>query len=282
LIKKPTQFLQRWGVFRGSDAMKTKQIFLRLALVLLFAVGAMNMQPLAATGAGVDHRLYGDLLKKYVKNGQVDYSGFKSEEVVLDQYLDQLNDVDIQSLSHNEQFAFYANAYNAWTIKLILSKYPDISSIKSLGIFNTGPWKKKVVRLKKKKVVRLKGQTVSLDHIEHDILRPRFKDPRVHFAINCAAKSCPPLRSEPYTGVRLDQQLDDATRSFINNPNNYRLEGHNLYISRIFKWFAEDFNHDAFNFYRQYATGELKKNLDVDSAKIRVKYLEYDWSLNGK
>ncbi len=254
--------------------MNTKRVVLSLALSLVFAAGTVNVQIMAASGAGVDHSLYEGLLKKYVKNGQVDYAGFQSEEASLDQYLDLLQRVDIMSLSNKEQFAFYTNAYNAWTIKLILTKYPNISSIKSLGIFNTGPWKKKVVRLK--------GQTVSLDHIEHEILRPRFKDPRVHFAINCAAKSCPPLRSEPFTGARLDQQLDDATRSFINNPSSYRLEGQNLYVSRIFKWFSEDFNDDALSFFRQYATGELKGKLNKGSAKIDVKYLKYDWSLNGK
>ena len=261
-------------IIRWRNAMNTKRMVLSLALSLVFAAGTADMQIMASPTAGVDHSLYEGLLNKYVKNGQVDYAGFQSAEAFLDQYLDLLHSVDIKSLSNKEQFAFYANAYNAWTIKLILTKYPDISSIKSLGIFNSGPWKKKVVRLK--------GQTVSLDHIEHEILRPRFKDPRVHFAINCAAKSCPPLRSEPFYGDRLDQQLDDATRSFINNPNSYRLEGHTLYVSRIFKWFSEDFNDDALSFFRMYATGELKRNLNTGSAKIQVKYLKYDWSLNGK
>jgi hypothetical protein len=255
--------------------MNTKRVVLSLALALVFAAGIADVQLMASSGSSVDHSLYGDLLNKYVKkNGQVDYAGFQSEEAALDQYLDLLHRVDIKSFSDNEQFAFYANVYNAWTIKLILTKYPDISSIKSLGIFNTGPWKKKVVRLK--------DQTVSLDHIEHDILRPRFKDPRVHFAINCAAKSCPPLRSEPYTADRLDQQLDDATRSFINNPDSYRLDGQNLYVSRIFKWFSEDFNDDALSFFRQYANEGLNRNLYTYSAKIQIKYLDYDWSLNGK
>jgi hypothetical protein len=256
------------------NAMETKRMVLILTLVLTLAVGAASKPLMAADGSGVDHSLYGGLLKKYVRNGQVDYGGIQSEEAALDRYLDLLQSVDIKSLSTDEQFAFYTNAYNAWTIKLILTKYPDISSIKSLGIFNTGPWKKKVVRLK--------SQTVSLDYIEHDILRPLFKDPRVHFAINCAAKSCPPLRSEPYDGDKLDQQLDESTRAFINNPDNYRLEGQNLYISRIFKWFAEDFKDDPLRFFRKYATGEFKRNLDANSANIQIKYLDYDWSLNGE
>ena len=202
----------------------------------------------------------------------MDYAGFQSEETKLDKYLDSLEKVDIEMLSRDEQFAFYANAYNAWTIKLILSKYPKIKSIKSLGVFNTGPWKKKVVRLK--------GEKVSLDNVEHDILRPQFKDPRVHFAINCAAKSCPPLRPEAFRGDILNQQLDDSTRSFINDPKSYRLEGNNLYVSRIFKWFSEDFRDGALGFFQQYAEGDLKEKLSKPG-KINVKYLKYDWTLNG-
>jgi hypothetical protein len=254
--------------------MKNKRLLLPAALALLITAVVVDGQLLASAGPSVSHSLFGELLNKYVSEGKVDYAGFQSEEAKLDQYLDLLQGVDPKTLSGKEQFAFYANAYNAWTIKLILTKYPDITSIKELGIFNTGPWKKKVVRLR--------GETVSLDHIEHDILRPRFKDPRVHFAINCAAKSCPPLGSEPFLAEKLDQQLDDVTRSFINNPQSYRLEGRNLHVSRIFKWFSEDFNEDALSFFIKYANGELKTKLEPQPEKINIKYLAYDWSLNGK
>ena len=232
--------------------MKINQLFTTAGLVVLITFMLVDTTVSASAGAGVSHSLFADLLKKYVADGKVDYAGFKSEEATLDQYLEHLQQVDPAALSRNEQFAFYANVYNAWTIKLILTKYPGIESIKELGIFKTGPWKKKVVRLS--------GETVSLDHVEHEILRPRFKDPRVHFAINCAAKSCPPLRSEPFVGSRLDQQLDDATRSFINDPASYRLEGRKLHVSRIFKWFSEDFNDDPLSFYLKYANPELKTN----------------------
>ncbi len=252
--------------------MKLKTLSFGALLTITIVVGAAEVAATAKAGTGVDHSLFGELLQKYVKNGNVNYAGFQSEESQLDRYLDVLESVDINMLSRDDQFAFYANAYNAWTIKLILGKYPKITSIKSLGVFNTGPWKKKVVRLK--------DETVSLDHVEHDILRPRFKDPRVHFAINCAAKSCPPLRSEAYRGEILNQQLDNSTRSFINDPNSYRLEGNNLYVSRIFKWFSEDFSDGALAFFQKYAEGKLKEKLDK-SGKITVKYLKYDWSLNG-
>ncbi len=147
----------------------------------------------------VDNSVYAELLKKYVKEGVVDYQGFKSEETNLDQYLKVLEKTDSSKLSRNEQFAFYINAYNAWTIKLILSGYPGVKSIKEFGGIFKSPWKKKLARID--------GEIVTLDHIEHGILRPHYKDPRVHFAINCASKGCPPLRAEPYRGDLLDQQL---------------------------------------------------------------------------
>jgi hypothetical protein len=225
-------------------------------------------------GPVVDHGIYGELLKKYVRGGVVNYAGFKSNEAQLDQYLKQLGRVDPEALSRSEQFAFYANAYNAWTIKLILSGYPGVKSIKDLGSLFQSPWKKKFVKID--------GRDLTLDELEHSILRPRFGDPRVHFAINCAAKSCPPLRSEPFSGDMLDRQLNEATISFLNNPRNYRLEGNRLNVSRIFKWFAEDFKEGVLSFYLQYATGDLKKELETKQDKISVTYLAYDWSLNGQ
>jgi hypothetical protein len=123
---------------------------------------------------------------------------------------------------------------------------------------------------------------VTLDHIEHDILRPRFKDPRVHFAINCASKGCPPLLGQPFTADRLDQQLDFAARRFINDTRFNRLEDNTLYVSRIFKWFGEDFDHDIIGFFRRYAEGSLKSRLDAVKSGIDVSYLDYDWSLNGE
>jgi len=254
--------------------MKNKQVLFAVILALTITAAVVHRQPLASNNGSVNHSLFGELLKKYVVDGKVNYAGFQSEEDKLDQYLELLQSIDPNDLSRKEQFAFYTNVYNAWTIKLILSKYPDIESIKELGIFNTGPWKKKVVQLS--------NQKVSLDHIEHDILRPRFRDPRVHFAINCAAKSCPPLRSEPFQAEKLDQQLDDSTRAFINNPESYRLEGGYLHVSRIFKWFSEDFNDDALSFFLKYADAELKEKLEAEQQKIEIKYLAYDWSLNGK
>ena len=252
--------------------MKIKRILPALFISFSMITAAAGLQSIASSETTVDNGLYGELLKKHVRDGRVDYAGFKTEEAKLDRYLKILENVDPGILSRNEKFAFYINAYNAWTIKLILSGYPGVTSIKDLGSLLKSPWKKKIVRID--------GKVITLDHVEHEILRPRYKDPRVHFAINCAAKSCPPLRPEPFNGNILERQLDDSTRSFINNPQSYRLDDSELYVSRIFKWFSEDFNEDIFGFFLKYATGNLKKELKSKSERIVVQYLEYDWSLN--
>ena len=222
----------------------------------------------------MDHSLYGELLSKYVNNGVVDYQGFKNEEAKLDEYLTVLENTNVSELSGDELFAFYVNAYNAWTIKLILSAYPGIKSIKDLGNIFKSPWEKEIVRIN--------GKVLSLDGIEHEILRAQFKDPRVHFAINCASKSCPPLIPEPYRGSTLNRQLDNATRAFINDPKSNYLKGNQLYVSRIFKWFSEDFNDDVVGFFLKYAEGDFKKELEAQKGKVKIVYLDYDWSLNGR
>ncbi len=220
----------------------------------------------------VNHEIWAELLGKYIKPNGVNYTGFKKDEERLDQYLKVLENTDPEKLPRNEQYAYYINAYNAWTIKLILSDYPGVKSIKDFGTILKSPWQKKWVRVN--------GDVITLDHVEHEILRPRYKDPRVHFAINCSAASCPPLRPEPYLADKLDQQLDHSTRLFVNDADSYRLEGNTLYVSRIFKWFSEDFNEDALGFYLQYAEGQLKETLTRNKDRIQVKYLHYDWSLN--
>ena len=253
--------------------MKIRQYIVIIFLCVIFH-GPMGFISNSRSDTAVDYSIYANLLKKYVHQGNVDYRGFKMEESKLDQYLKVLENVDSKRLSRDEQFAFYINAYNAWTIKLILSEYPGVKSIKDLGNILRTPWKKKICRID--------GDVITLDDSEHHILRPRFKDPWIHFAINCAALSCPFLASEPFLGSTLDRQLDDATRAFINNPKRNCLEGNTLYVSLIFTWFSKDFNDDVIGFFLKYADGNLKKELEVKKNSIKIKYLNYDWSLNGK
>ncbi|HCY87086.1 MAG TPA: DUF547 domain-containing protein [Desulfobacteraceae bacterium] len=246
--------------------MKRQMTAIWLTISLLF--------PLSAIAGGVDNSIYKNLLDKHVKNGRVSYDGFKQDEALLDQYLAVLSAADPEHLTRNHRFAFYINAYNAFTIKLILSRYPDINSIKEIGSFFSGPWSKKFISLN--------GWTVSLDYIEHEVLRPKFKDPRIHFAINCAARSCPPLMGEPYEGEHIETQLDRQTRAFINNPRSTFVKDNTVFISKIFDWFEEDFNGNPLFFIRQYAGDRLKANLDTAGPEPKIKYLYYDWSLNRR
>ncbi|MCP3945106.1 MAG: DUF547 domain-containing protein [Desulfobacteraceae bacterium] len=179
-----------------------------------------------------------------------------------------------RQLSPNQGFAFYINAYNAFTIKLILTKYPGINSIKEIGTFFSNPWSKKFIPLE--------GRIISLDHIEHDILRSRFKDPRIHFAINCASKSCPPLLNRPYEADTLEIQLDAVTRAFINDKKYNFLKNDTLFVSKIFKWFEEDFNDNPLFFIRQYTDDKFQRQLDGAGPKIKFIYLDYDWTLNRR
>jgi hypothetical protein len=253
--------------------MKRQTWLGRAILYFWFSFGSVGFIAPALSIANVDHSLYAELLNKYVKDGFVDYQGLSEEEAKLDRYLKVLEETETKMLPRNEQFAFYINAYNAWTIKLILSGYPGIKSIKDLGSLFKSPWTKKIARID--------GDVITLDRIEHDILRSRFKDPRIHFAVNCASKSCPPLRSQPYQGDVLDQQLTEMTEAFINDPERNRPQGNTLYVSKIFKWYSEDFNDDIVGFFMKYARGELLEALKKNQTEIKVKYLDYDWSLNG-
>lgn len=246
-----------------------KQITRALALIAVITTG---LQGAVAAPKQVDNAIYARLLQAHVINGRVDYRGFKEDEQQLDDYLAVLESVEPDALPRQEQMAFYINTYNAWTIKLILSVYPDLDSIKDLGGWFHSPWKKSIVKLNR--------GVVTLDHIEHDILRPRFKDPRIHFAINCASISCPPLLNTPYAGTELDRLLNRVTKDFINDPHRNYIKQDRLYVSRIFKWFKEDFNDDIFGFFKRYADAKLLDQLNALGSGVAIEYLPYNWKLN--
>jgi hypothetical protein len=219
-----------------------------------------------------DSSLYAGLLERFVRQGLVDYQGLSQDEAILDAYLEVLSRIEPESLTPNHELAYWINAYNAWTLKLILTAYPNISSIKDLGSFLRSPWKMQFVKVGER--------TLTLDTIEHDIIRPKFADPRIHFAINCAALSCPPLWPEPFDGDRLNEQLDAAVVTFINDPEKTYLQNNRLFVTRIFKWFAKDFDGGPKNFVLRYAKGELAANLNANQNNIHIIYQGYDWSLN--
>jgi uncharacterized protein DUF547 len=247
--------------------MKIIVLALALSLSLLWSQGAALAQT-------ADYSLYDEVLQAYVKGDRVDYAGLKKDRAKLDQFLQELAQVDPDKLSSPEQMAYYINIYNAWTLWLILTKYPDLESIKDLGGLFSSPWSKKIVKVG--------GKLLTLDNVEHDILRPRFKDPRIHFALNCASKGCPPLLNRPYTGTKLDKQLDQVTIVFINDPERTQLKGNTLRVTKLMDWYAGDFGHDPVGFVKKYARGGFKKKLEKLGKEIEVDFLDYDWSLNAQ
>ncbi len=228
----------------------------------------------------VDHSVWDQLLQKYVvgddKNfNSVNYSAFKkSGSADLKKYLSMLQSTDVTKLNKDEQFAFWANLYNAVTIDVILQHYP-VKSIKDIdisGFFANGPWGKKLVKVN--------GTDLSLDDIEHKILRGIWKDPRVHYAVNCASIGCPNLAKEAFTGSKLQQQLNEGAKAYVNHPRGIAVSGKRVTASKIYSWFRKDFGTSEENILkhiRQYASADLKKKLaginDISS-------YEYDWNLN--
>lgn len=243
--------------------MYLKVFFLCLLIVLI---------PFRSAASAVDYGPWATLLAKHVRDGVVDYKGFKADQTKLEAFLEELGKVDATSLSPKAQMAYYINVYNAWTIKLMLDNY-GVKSIRDIGSLLKSPWK---IRL-----VRLKNETVTLDYVEHDVLRPRFKDPRVHAAVNCASKSCPKLQSVPFDEGNLDALLDAASAAWINDPAMNRLDGTVLRISAIFDWFKEDFTPSPKDFMLRFAKPDLKAAILAAGDKLAVKHLDYDWSLNG-
>ena len=229
-----------------------------------------------------EHQKWTAVLQAYQnEEGLVNYAKLKQDaaaaEHLLSQYLEALAAVkksEYQSWSRHEQMAFLINAYNAFTIQLIIDHYP-VKSIRKIGGFFSGPWKKEFFSI-------LDGELKSLDPIEHDVLRPEFKDYRIHAAVNCASISCPPLRNEAFTGARLDEQLDDQMRQWFADPgrNRFALESGEIELSRIFDWYEKDFDKwggGIIIVLQRYAPDEVKELLKNDPD---IDYLKYNWSLN--
>lgn len=255
--------------------MRKGLVICMMALLVWGPAGGLGPGIALAEG-GVDNDIYKGLLAAYLgPGGEVDYQGLKDHEAELDSYLDVLRATDPQTLNRNDRFAFWINVYNAFTLKLILANYPGISSINDIGGLLSSPWKKRFITI-------AGGQPLHLDNVEKDILIPEFKDPRVHFAVNCASRGCPPLMPEPFDGQRLDAQLTERAALFINDGRNVVVRDGELWVSRIFKWYGDDFG-DVVGFVARYATGALAQELQgLVDPKPRVGFLDYDWSLNGK
>lgn len=229
----------------------------------------------------VDHLAWGNFLRGYLRLGpdgigRVAYGAVTpADREALAAYLEQLDAVPVSRLDRPEQMAFWINLYNALTVAVVIAHYP-VPSIRAIdlspGPFSRGPWRRQITRVE--------GEPLSLDDIEHRILRPIWHDPRVHYALNCAALGSPNLRPEPYTGRGLDQALDQAARAFVNDGRGMRLADGDLYVSSLYLWFEDDFGGDEAGVIRQllaYASPAIAMRLqDLD----RITGHGFDWRLN--
>ena len=223
----------------------------------------------------IPHDAWNGLLKKYVdNNGMVDYAGLKAKDArTLDQYLELVSaNAPAADWSKDEKLAYWINAYNAFTIKQIVDKYPTESIIgNQLQLVSPGgPFNKKYFKIG--------GKDMSLNNIEQDIIRKEFKEPRIHFALVCAAISCPKLRNEAYTPAKLDQQLADQARDFLNDPKKNTVSKDKVSVSKIFDWYKDDFgksDENVVKFINQYSQTKA-------DPKAGVSYQKYNWDLNDQ
>jgi hypothetical protein len=242
------------------------------------------------------HKAFDDLLKKHVVHSasgnasSVSYSGFQKDRAALKVYLDAASAVPeatYKSWPKPQQLAFLINVYNAYTIELILTKYPNVKSIRELGTTFTKPWGLKFFKLF--------GKETTLDNIEHDMIRAEgvFNDPRIHVAVVCASIGCPMLRNEVFTAEKIDVQLDDGMKRFLSDRarNRYSVESKKLEISKIFDWYKKDFvkGHKGFasleatlSKYADQLADDPAARAEIKAGKVAISYLDYDWNLNDK
>jgi hypothetical protein len=269
------------------------RLLMRLALPALLPLSAL---------AQFDHTHapWTALLKKNVvvigegKASQVRYADFARDRAALKAYLDTLSrlpEPEFKAWSKPQQMAFLINAYNAFTVEKILSRYPDLKSIRDFGTVFGNPWKDKFFTLF--------GKAAFLDQIEHEMLRAKgvYAEPRVHFAVNCASVGCPMLREEAYVADRLDAQLEEQTRRFLSDRsrNRYNEQSGQLEVSRIFDWFKEDWQSgyqgiaggqpitSREQFFARYArllADKPEGQAKVAEQKAGITFLDYDWGLN--
>lgn len=227
-----------------------------------------------------EHGPYDALLSAHVdeKEGTVDYEGLAEQEAKLDAYLSEVADADLAELSEDAQLALLINAYNAYTLKLILEHYPDIDSIRDVD----DPWS--TVRWE------VGGQKLSLDQIEHGLIRPLYRDPRIHFAVNCAAVDCPHLAESAYTGADVDEQLGARTQATLSDDKFVRIEEGELRYTKVMHWYQDDFVDPSFQnhaesvpgYIARYTRDEVRQSIEEHDGDPPASPLSYDWALNDE
>jgi hypothetical protein len=245
------------------------------ARIAVFAVALVAQGALAFDHG---HRAWGSLLERHVvvleggKASRADYAGIARQREDLERYLDVVSSTsrsEFDGWARPEQMAFLINAYNAFMVEKILQRYPEIRSVWDFGKLFGNPFKDEFFSLL--------GRKASLDWIEHDMLRKNYREPRIHYALNCASIGCPMLRPEPYVATRLEAQLEDQARRFLADASRNRYREGRLEVSKIFDWYKEDFEPRGAYFARYAAL------LGADAGSVRaarITFLDYDWALN--
>jgi hypothetical protein len=229
----------------------------------------------------VDHSRWNSFLEEYVRySNALDMNVLPYGEVspedrrLLESYISELEETAVSELSRPSQKAYWINLYNAKTVQLILEHYPvdSIRDIKLGGLFSRGPWNEEIMEIE--------GEQLSLNDVEHRILRPIWEDPRIHYAVNCASIGCPDLPPRAYTAAETDRMLDEGARRYINSDRGVAFSDGTLYLSSIYDWFQEDFGgslEGVFSHLRRYADEETMQDLERYSGSVQYRY---DWSLN--
>ncbi len=273
--------MRSWREIRGPSGL------LVLAAVAVAGCAAPASEPASGpvardveraleSGTGsFDHAVWDGLLAAGTRDGLVDYEYMAAHAAELAAYVEAVAAADLRGLAAPELEALLINAYNAFTVRAILD-HPGVGSIREIdGVWTDLRW-------------TVGGFELTLDNIEHNILRPFFKDPRIHFAVNCASRSCAPLPPWAFRGPELDSQLERRTTSFLRDPRNVRLDGNRLRVSRYFEWYGDDFTAEGWRpraesipaFIARYAVDEVRDAVEANP-EIEIVFEDYDWSLNS-
>jgi hypothetical protein len=273
---------------------------LKIGFISIVTAVALTLSMQARAALDQSHAALDSLLKKNVAwnttgtASSVNYKAFAADRAQLKAVLDQYSAVtksEFDAMKRDEKMAFLINVYNAYTIDLILTKYPDLKSIKDIGGVFSKPWSLKIVKLF--------GEEKTLDYVEHDVLRApgNYDEPRIHFLVNCASIGCPALRPEAVTAAKLEAQLEDSTKRFLRDRtrNRFNPQSGQLEVSKIFDWFKVDWTRGTkagghgfasreafFAKYAEQLTDDKVGQQIIKDGKASISHLDYDWNLNGR
>jgi hypothetical protein len=247
---------------------------LTIAILTAFTLGSCAIANPPSDSKPISHQIWDGILKTHVTDeGMVDYAAIQKDSNTLNSYLKLVksNHPNDENWSKNQQLAYWINAYNAFTVQLIIRHYP-LNSIKDIGSsikipFVNTPWDVKFIHIE--------DETYDLNNLEHGIIRKQFEEPRIHFALVCAAVSCPRLKNEAYTAEKLNAQLDQEARNFINNKAKNNITKEKAELSKLFMWYKGDFTKkmSLIDFINQYSTVKMDDN-------IKIEHKDYLWDLN--